>query len=228
MVVCLCRLFIYEVSVVSTYKFYAVLIGQLYDDFVCLLLQGEGLTVGTNIRVFHLVALQLQVVVITEESVIPFYCLPCSSNVSVENLRRHLTGNTCRTYDESFVIFLQFFMVCTRSVVKALNPRIRHQFYEVLVTLKVLCQHNEVISSKVFLCLLQMHVAASCYIHLTSEYWLERFLTFGFSSFVHAIAIVEQFFYTEHVSVVSDSHTSHTVSNSLVNQFLHWRLSVKY
>ena len=59
MVVGLGILLVDEVHVVGADELDAILVGQLNEHLVGLLLQGEGVAVGADVGVFHLVALQL-------------------------------------------------------------------------------------------------------------------------------------------------------------------------
>ena len=65
-------------------------------------------------------------------------------------------------------------------------------------------------------------------IHLTTEDRLERFLTIRLELFVYSVTIVEKLLYTEHISMVGNGNTLHSVGNSLVNELTDRRLSVKY
>ena len=154
-VVSLGVLLVDEVRIVGADELDAVFVSQLYEHLVGLLLQGERLAVGTQGRVFHLVALQLQVVVVSEDTVIPFDGLAGSGNVAVENLLGHLAGNTCRADDEALVVFLQILAVCSGAHVEAVDPRIADQLDKILVTLVVFGQYYQVVAALVPLVVLQ-------------------------------------------------------------------------
>ena len=65
-------------------------------------------------------------------------------------------------------------------------------------------------------------------IHLTTEDWLERFLAISLEFLVDSVTIVKQLLYTEHISMIGNGNTLHSVGNSLVNELTDRRLSVKY
>ena len=144
-------LLIDEVGIVRADELDAVLVGQLDEHLVSFLLQGKRLAIGADGGVFHLVALQLQVVVVAKDAMVPLDGLAGSCDVAVENLLGHLAGNACRTDDEPFVVALQVFTVGTRTHVVAIHPRAAHQLDEVLVALVVLGEHDEVVAALVFL-----------------------------------------------------------------------------
>ena len=95
MVVSLGILLVHKVGIVGAYQLDTILMSQLDEHFVRLLLLREGLTVSTDSRVFDLVALQFQVVVVTKHPMIPLYSLAGSLDVAIQNLLGHLAGNTC-------------------------------------------------------------------------------------------------------------------------------------
>ena len=122
MVVGLGILLIHEVGIVGAHQLDAVLLSQFYQHPVSLLLQGESLTVGADHRVCHLMALQLQIVVVAPESLMPLDSLTGSDDISFQDLGRYLTGNTGRTDNQVFVVFLQFHAVGTRTVIETVDP----------------------------------------------------------------------------------------------------------
>ena len=65
-------------------------------------------------------------------------------------------------------------------------------------------------------------------IHLTAEDGLEGFKSLLLASFIDATNIVVELLDAEHVTMVSDGHTLHTIGNSLVNQSLDARLAIQY
>ena len=227
MVVRLGIVLVHEVCVVRTNQLYAVFLGELYEYAVCLLLQGEGLTVGALVGVFHLMALQLQIVVVAEHSRIPFNGLPRSGYVVLQNLCRHLSGDTCRAYDKVFVVFLQIRAVGSRTHVESVHPSPRHELYQVLVAVVVLCQHDEVVSALVHFRVGALQLASPRHIHLAAEDGLELRLAFVAELAVHLVAVVEQLLHSEHVAVVGYRHTLHAVGYRLVHELGYARLSVE-
>ena len=125
------------------------------------------------------------------------------------------------------MVFLKFHTVCTRTVIKTVDPRVADKLNQVLITISILCQHNEVIATEVFLCLTQTLVTTTGHIHLTTEDGLERFKTLFRTFFIHANTNVVKFFDTEHVAVIRYRHASHAVLNSLIHKPLNTRLSIE-
>ena len=82
-VVCLGVLLIYEVGVVGADELDAILVGELDEHLVGFLLQGECLSIGADGRVGHLMALQLQVVVVAEHTVVPFDGLSRTGDIAL-------------------------------------------------------------------------------------------------------------------------------------------------
>ena len=74
------------------------------------------------------------------------------------------------------------------------------------------------ITASVTIVLVLVFLAVARHIHLTTKDRLERLQSLLFPAPVHLVAVVEEFFNAEHVSMVSYSHTLHTVANSLVNE----------
>ena len=176
---------VHEMHVVGTHQFDVQFTGYFNQFFVGPLLQGEGFAVGPHRGVFHLVALQLQVIVITKQLFIPSSSLPCSLQVSGKHLGRHFTCDTGRTDNQVFMVFLQVFPVGTRTSVESVNPSIAHQFDQILVSMIVLGQHDQVIATSVSTVLVLVGLGPSCHIHFTSENGFERLKSFLLPAFVH-------------------------------------------
>ncbi len=227
MVVSLSVLLVHEVGIVGADELDAIFLSQFDEHAIGFLLQGEGFAVGPDAGVFHLVALQLQIIIVAEDTFIPLDSLTGSGNIVADNLGRHLSGYTGRAYDEVFVITLQVFAVRSRTHVEAIDPRTRDEFDQILVAIVILGQHDEVPSALVALVGLTKFLLAVGHIHLTAENGFERLQPFLLAAAVYLIAIVEQLLHAEHVAVVGDGHAAHAVANSLVNQFLDTRLSVE-
>ena len=94
MVMCLCILLIYKMRVVRAYQFYSIFLSKLHQHAICLLLQREGLAISQYARVCNLMALQLKIIVISPDVVIPFHSLTSTLNIAFENLLWHLSTNT--------------------------------------------------------------------------------------------------------------------------------------
>ena len=227
MVVGLGVLLIHEMGIVGADQFDVIFLGQFDDHLVGLLLQGEGLTVGTDGRICHLMALEFQIVIIAPKALVPLDGLAGALDVALQDLRWYLSGDTGRTDNQVLVVFLQFLTVCTRAVIESVHPGITHKFDQVLIAVQVLGQHDKVVAAQVFLAFLQVHVTATGHIHLTAEDRLERLQSVLLTLFVYAVADVMKFLNAEHVTVICDGHTLHAVGNGLIDKLLDARLSVE-
>ena len=207
-----------EVCVVGADKFDAILTSQLDEHTVCLLLQGECLAIGSHVGVFHLMALQLQIIVITENTLVPLDGLTGTGDVTLQNLVRHLASYTGRTHDQSFVIAFQVGTVGARSHVETVNPRARDEFDQVLVALIVLRQHNQVIAALVFLAILFLFRPILSDIHLAAENGFEGLQAFLLPLFIDFDAIIMEFLDAEHVAVVGDGHTTHAIIDGFIDK----------
>ena len=207
-----------EVDVVRAYELDAILMSQFYQHLVGSLLQREGLTVGALGGVLHLVALQLQVVVVAKHVVVPLDSLAGARHVAVEDLLGHFAGNAGRTDHQSLVVSLQVFAVGTWTHVVAVHPCVRHELDEVLVALVVLGQHDEVVAALVFLAPSQRLRTVTRDIHLAAEDGDERFQPLFLPLLVDVDAVVVELLDPEHVAVVGDGHALHAVGYRLVNE----------
>ena len=227
MVVGLGILLVNEMAVIGAYQFNIVLFSQIYEETVCQLLQGESVAVGTLLHALDLMALQFQIIVVTKDPLIPFYRLTRTLHVTLDDFLRHLAGNTCRAHYQSLVVLLQVCLVCTRTTVKTIRPCTADQFDKVMISLKVLCQDNQVIAATIALFILLVLLAPARNIHLTTEYRLKGLKSLLLACFVNLTGIVKKLLYGEHIAVVGDSHAFHPVSDSLVYQLTDRRLTIK-
>ena len=83
MVVSLSIFLVNKVAVVGTYKLYAVLMRKTDKFLIGSLLQREGFAVGTLMRVFHLMSLKLQIIIVAKYTLIPLQSLACSSHIAL-------------------------------------------------------------------------------------------------------------------------------------------------
>ena len=226
-VVGLGRLAVFEVTVVGADELDAQFFSQPYEFAVGALLQGEGLAVGHDRGVLHLVALELQIVVVAEEVVIPLCGLSRALQVSVEDLAWHLARYTGRADDQSLVVALQVGPVRARLVVVAVHPRARYQFNKVFVSLVVFGQDDEVVATIVSHGLVLVLLGASCDIHLTSEDGLEGFEALRLALLVDLGAAVGQLLHAIHHAMVGDGHAPHAVPDGLLHEVGYLRLAVK-
>ena len=67
-------------------------------------------------------ALQLKVIVVAEEVVVPLHRLAGTVEVALHNLLRHLAAEAGRADDEALVVFLEVVAVGARTVVIAVHP----------------------------------------------------------------------------------------------------------
>ena len=122
MVVSLSVLLVHEVGVVGADELDAIFLGQFDEHAIGFLLQGEGFAVGPDAGVFHLVALQLQIIIVAEDALVPLDSLTGSGNIVADNLGRNLTCNTGRTDDEVFMEALQILPVGAGTHIETVNP----------------------------------------------------------------------------------------------------------
>ena len=181
-----------------------------------MLLQGVSLAISPDLRIGHLVTLQLQIIVIAPKSLVPLNGLASTCYITFQNLCRHFTSNTGRTNNQVFVIFLEFFMVSTRTVVEAIHPRVADELNQVLIAIVILGEHDKVIAAKVIFRFTKILIATTGYIHLTSKNRFKGLKAIFLALFVNTIADVMKFFNAEHVSMVGNGHTLHSIANSFI------------
>ena len=227
MVVGLSIFLIHKVGIVRTDQFDTIFSSQFDQNLIGLLLKREGLAIGTLVRICHLMALKLQIIVVAPEPLMPLDGFTCPGYIATKDLCRHLACNTGRTDNQVFMILLQFCPVSTRSVIKAVYPRITDQFDQVLIAISVFRQNNQVITAKIILRLFQMHIPTTGHIHLTAEDWLEGFEAVFLALLVNAIADVVKFLNTKHIAMIRDGHTFHTVGNCFIYKPFDTRLSIE-
>ena len=227
MVVGLGIVLIHEMGIVGAHQFDAILTGQFDDHLVGLLLQGEGLAVGPLVGILHLMALEFEIIVIAENALVPLDGLTGSLDVALEDLVGHLAGDAGRTDDETLMKLLQVGVVGAGTHIEAVNPGARHEFDEILITLIVLGQNDEVPSTLVMVLLATVGLRAAGHIHLATENRLEFRLAFGLPLLVDLVAIVKQFLDTHHVAMIGDGHAAHAVGQGFIDKFVDARLSVE-
>ena len=114
---------IHKMRVVSTNQLHSILLGKLHQHLVRLLLQRERFSVCPDVGVLDLVSLQLKIVIVAEDSLIPLQRLTRSGNVAFQYFRRYFARNTSRTDDKVLVIAFKIFTVCTRTHIITVHPR---------------------------------------------------------------------------------------------------------
>ena len=130
---------------------------QLDVMFVCefdhylvdFLLFGIGGTVG--IRVVCFVPLHFQVIIFSKQIFKPFDRLFRLVDLAVHDVLWNLSSQAGRTDDQIFMVFFEQFVVDTRTSVEAFGPRNRYHLDQVLITVHVLCQYDQVVTATVFL-----------------------------------------------------------------------------
>ena len=171
-------------------------------------------------------ALQFQIVVVTKHPVIPFYRFPCPSNIIFQDFGRHLASQASRADYQVFMIFLQVKAISTGPVIETVHPRVRHQLNQIPIAVLVLGKYNQVVSASVIF-VLHLLMPMTRHIHLAPENGLERLQSLFLSLSVHIMAIVMKLLDTEHITMVGNSHTLHSVGNRLIHKLLDARLSIE-
>ena len=195
-------LLVNKVGVVCTHHVDAHLFCHLQHHLIGALLQRVRLAICTYIRVFYLVALQLQVIIVAKNTMIPLRCFTCALDVVPQNLARNFARDTRRTNNQSLVIGLQVFAVGSGAHIIAVYPRPRHQLYQVFISRIVLRQHNQVVATHVSILLHLICFVVSRHIHLASDDGLKRGQTFFFAFGINLFAVVIKLFCAEHIAVV--------------------------
>ncbi len=191
-------LFVNEVAVVGTDVLHAELFGNAQEFRVHLHLQGVGLAVGAHGRVFHLVALEFEVVVVAKHVFEPPHALLGLFEFALQYILWHFAAQTGGADNEPLTELFEVLVVGARTHIEAVDPGARNELHEVVVPLLVLCQHDEVPTGLVCLFLFERLVAATRHVHLAAEDGLEighgtllaeRGLAFG-NEFVGGFALV--------------------------------------
>ena len=133
-----------EVGIVGADKLDVQFTGKLNQGIIDKTLFLVGLMVGMGNS--RLVTLQLQIIVVTKDTLEPTDGLPCLAHLAVHDELGHLTTQASRAADNALVVLLQFAVVGTWMIVHALGPSVRDYFDEVLVALEVLSQQDKVVT----------------------------------------------------------------------------------
>ncbi len=231
-----------EVHIVGTYQLYAAFSRQLLQVLVDLRLQRVHLVVRPFDGGF--VKLELEIVILSEYALVPLYRLLGRSQIALGDSFRNLAAQTCRAADYTLVVLFQLEVVGTRTHIESLGPRLRYDLYEVMISLGILRQQNQVVAALVLLALLHRQTATG-HIDLATYYRLEILLgqsvVLGLQSGylgldgLHLVAtravfllhIVPKLLYTEHVAVVGNRNAFHSVGDCLVDEPLNTRLTVQ-
>ncbi len=93
------------------------------------------------------------------------------------NIARHyqlwnLATKTCRTNNKAFAVGGNSLFICSRMRIKALCPSLRHNFHQIVISLFVFCQYNQVTASIALVNMLVQRLLR--HIHFATEYRLKQ------------------------------------------------------
>ena len=135
-------LFIHKVRVIGADEFYLMFTCQLYQGWLNSFLLFESITIGTLHGVFHLMAHQFDVKIIAKNAFEPFNGLFSFCNLSIFYVTWYFTSQTSRGGNDTFVVFLDGFMVGTRTLVVTIHPCFTDNLDQIVVTDFVLSQED--------------------------------------------------------------------------------------
>ena len=210
-----------KVGVIGTDEFDVQFLGKLHQGIINEALFLVGLMIGTGDS--GLVALQLQVIIVTKHVLEPLDGLSRLVHLTIHDQLGNFTAQARRAADDAFMVFLQLAVVGSGMGIKALGPAVGDNFNEVLVALQILGQQNQVATDIALVDVLMAVLVGD--IDLTAEDGLELLIIAAF--LVQLGHIVVKFLDAEHVAVVSNGHAAHAVGYSLIDQCLDRSLSVK-
>ncbi len=190
---------------------HVVLLRQLEDDLVV-----DHLVVihfPRQARDLRLVEHHLQVVVVAEHLLVPLDDLVDLFHVAGEDGARHLARHAGGAADQALVVLLQHLMADTGPVVHALDVGRGHDLDEVLVTLVVLRQQDQVVIP-----LLLHPVVPHRHVRLASDDRLHRGML---------LRELEELLHPVHVPVVRDREPGHPELLGAVEQVVDGRLAVQ-
>ena len=191
-------LFPHEVGIVCSDYLHSCLSGKFYYSF-----QGYFLPLidflGLS-RNLCPVQLHFEIIIVSEDFLVPFHSFFCCSHVSVDYVSRDFSCDTCGAADQIFRIFLHYLVAYPRLVVHALDMACRDYLHQVLVAVVVLGQEDEMVIFLVVLVLeLMVIVSGDIYFAAYDRLYRRMFLR-----------ELEEFLHTVHVAVVGDGKTWHT------------------
>ena len=160
--------------------------------------------------------LHLKVVVIPEHFLMPFYGLFGSIHVSCIYQPRDFSGNAGRAAYQVRGIFLHHFMRHSRAVVHAFYMAGGHYLHQILVSVVVLGEQDQMEVALV-LRVLQMVVIVPCHVYLASYYRLYPRMLFR-----ELVELLD----TVHVPVVGDGDSRHPQFFGPVEKGFYGRKSV--
>ncbi len=233
-----------KVDVVGGHHLDAIFGGDAQQLGVDRLLEMECLVVGA--RHSGLVALQLEVVVVAENLLVPLHLFFGLGYLPPGDEPGNLAAKAGRAAYQPLGVGAQLRLVCARMEIETLGPGPRHDFHQVVVALEVLGQQYEVTALVALVATVDQGVVG--HIHLTSEYRLEYLFLQGrrlgafavgglavaplvglvggfeevfdgpFGLAVFLGHVVEELLDAEHVAMVGQGDAGHTVGHRLVYQ----------
>ena len=137
----------HEMHVIGGHHLDAQLLRYLEYHLIDLLLMGESALLRP--RHVGLVPLHLQIIVVTEDGLVPRRYALRLLQLSLHDGLRHLSAQTGRAADYTLVVLLYKLVVNARLVVEALNVSLRRELDEVVVAIHVLGQHDQMVGTLV-------------------------------------------------------------------------------
>ena len=198
----------HEMHVVGRHYLHAVLLSETeYLGAVFLLVVVHlGREPGNLRPVQH----HLEVVVVSEYPLVPFYGLVHALRIAREYELGNLAGHAGRAADEVLVIFLQHLVAYPRTVVHTLDIAYRHYLHQVPVAVIVLGEQYQVVVFLVVV-VLQAVVVVPRHIDFAAYYGLDvRELLRDVEKVLHAV----------HVAVVGDGETGHSEFRGALEKLL--------
>ena len=204
--------FVDEVGVVGGHHLYAVFVGKGEDalvDYRLLFVYLVYLVVcllrkALNLR---LVAHDFQVIIFPKHAPVPLYSLFCGLVVSGHEVLGDFSGKAGRAADKVFMVLLKNLVSYPGFVVHTLYEACRNNLHEVLVSVVVLCQEDEMVILLVLVVFEPMVVVLG-YVHLAANnglYYQGAVRTLvGF-----VICPAEELLDSVHVTVVCDGQGRH-------------------
>ncbi len=137
-------LLVYEVDVVGRHNLDSHLSSELEYSLIADLLLIVNLQ--RKPRNLRLVEHHLKVVIVPEDTPVPFDRLSRLVHLSCDDVLRDLARKACGAADQVLVVLLNDLVRDSRlAVVKAFDVPQRHNLHQVLVPFEVLCQQDEVV-----------------------------------------------------------------------------------
>ncbi len=102
-----------------------------------------------------LMTLEFNIIIIAKKAFIPHNKLFRLAHPAGQNMSRQFARQTGARRYEPFMVLLQKFMVNTWLIIKTVNPCLRYQFDQVVVSGHVFCQQHQVAGGGFFFVLSQ-------------------------------------------------------------------------